>query len=471
MAFLEAFLRYGRAKEQNEKATILSFALFTGWIISLPYEGPVLYALTSAASTPVNTALNKYNLLLLATGLLTGGLLPLPEAKAKNTILALMLFALGTSIAIALFPVVFWIFMLPPLSFIAGTGMGLYGYLVKAHVPRKRWSLVAPDVMILACLVVIGAHILVNFLSAWLAFIFAEMALAMAITSLARVDPSTAYGYRSRAEIVKNPARTFAILYLFIFIVTINAGIMFHVIYPAFAAYERLASIYLNLPYVASIAFFSHFYKGNKFNVLFIGLSLWGVALIIFDYLPLTPVSFMVLASCMMFASGIFDLFWWTIFTTSFGYVKKPSLMFGTILSVNVFGSLAGGQISAGLTEAGHSAIAISHLGLATLMLCMVLIVPLNKRLSPYLRNDTFLEKQHWNRIEDTQKEVVQKLSSRELEVYRLLLTNSSDKDIAAALHISINTVKSHNRKIYQKLEIKNRIELRKHFSNQPSQS
>lgn len=139
--------------------------------------------------------------------------------------------------------------------------------------------------------------------------------------------------------------------------------------------------------------------------------------------------------------------------------------MFGLILSVNVLGSLAGGVLSQSLIQSGLAPTTITQLGLVTIMLSMVLIVPLNKRISPFLSDNEFLEKLHWNRIEDTDMAVIEKLSSREIEVYRLLLTGVRDKEIGNILNISLNTVKSHNRKIYSKLEVKNRIELRKHFS------
>lgn len=51
-------------------------------------------------------------------------------------------------------------------------------------------------------------------------------------------------------------------------------------------------------------------------------------------------------------------------------------------------------------------------------------------------------------------------LSPREVEVVSLLAEGKSYQDIADALFISVHTVKSHLRKSYQKLEVKNRIEL-----------
>ncbi len=52
-------------------------------------------------------------------------------------------------------------------------------------------------------------------------------------------------------------------------------------------------------------------------------------------------------------------------------------------------------------------------------------------------------------------------LSSRENEILTLITQNKSNKEIARALFISINTVKYHIKKLYQKLHIKNRKQVK----------
>jgi LuxR family maltose regulon positive regulatory protein len=50
-------------------------------------------------------------------------------------------------------------------------------------------------------------------------------------------------------------------------------------------------------------------------------------------------------------------------------------------------------------------------------------------------------------------------LSSRELEVLRLLGTDLTGPEIAAELVVSVNTVKTHIRRIYSKLDAHSRYE------------
>ncbi|MBT3274551.1 MAG: helix-turn-helix transcriptional regulator, partial [Spirochaetales bacterium] len=51
-------------------------------------------------------------------------------------------------------------------------------------------------------------------------------------------------------------------------------------------------------------------------------------------------------------------------------------------------------------------------------------------------------------------------LSEREEEVARLLIQGKTNKDIAEQLFVSVNTIKSHIKKIYSKLGVNNRIQL-----------
>ena len=51
-------------------------------------------------------------------------------------------------------------------------------------------------------------------------------------------------------------------------------------------------------------------------------------------------------------------------------------------------------------------------------------------------------------------------LSDRELEVLELLARGDSNNVIAERLHISINTVKSHIKRIYAKLTVSSRLQL-----------
>jgi LuxR family transcriptional regulator of csgAB operon len=58
-------------------------------------------------------------------------------------------------------------------------------------------------------------------------------------------------------------------------------------------------------------------------------------------------------------------------------------------------------------------------------------------------------------------------ITSREKEILFLLLKGASNNDIAQNLYISTNTVKTHIRNIFQKLDVKSRFELAMKLLNQ----
>jgi DNA-binding NarL/FixJ family response regulator len=54
----------------------------------------------------------------------------------------------------------------------------------------------------------------------------------------------------------------------------------------------------------------------------------------------------------------------------------------------------------------------------------------------------------------------LERLSNRELEVFRLIGAGHSTRYIAAALHVSIKTVESHRAHIKEKLQLNDTVEL-----------
>lgn len=55
--------------------------------------------------------------------------------------------------------------------------------------------------------------------------------------------------------------------------------------------------------------------------------------------------------------------------------------------------------------------------------------------------------------------EVIEPLSAREVEVLELIADGLSNKEIASQLHVSLSTVKGHNRNIFGKLLVNNRTQ------------
>jgi LuxR family maltose regulon positive regulatory protein len=57
------------------------------------------------------------------------------------------------------------------------------------------------------------------------------------------------------------------------------------------------------------------------------------------------------------------------------------------------------------------------------------------------------------------QSEMVEPLSGRELEVLRLVAQGLSNREISERLFLAVNTIKGHNQKIFNKLQVQSRTE------------
>ena len=63
------------------------------------------------------------------------------------------------------------------------------------------------------------------------------------------------------------------------------------------------------------------------------------------------------------------------------------------------------------------------------------------------------------SKIENPQSTLLEPLSQRELEILKLITQGLSNREIGERLFLALDTVKGHNRKIFDKLEVQSRTE------------
>jgi DNA-binding CsgD family transcriptional regulator len=61
--------------------------------------------------------------------------------------------------------------------------------------------------------------------------------------------------------------------------------------------------------------------------------------------------------------------------------------------------------------------------------------------------------------VQDEKKAAELGLSKRELEVLELMATGLSNEEIAARLFVSLNTIKTHSARVFEKMEVKRRTQ------------
>jgi DNA-binding NarL/FixJ family response regulator len=167
----------------------------------------------------------------------------------------------------------------------------------------------------------------------------------------------------------------------------------------------------------------------------------------------------------MLGACGIFDLFWWSILGEMLDYSDNPAQTFGLGLSANVLGVLCGGVLGMAVTSIGPTGAEIAVIALTVVCVTLVMLPPLNRQLVLLLKSHTYLAV-YDNMSQSQQTDIVRKiktldpLTAREQEVLQLILLGKSNREIAEALFISENTVKTHARSIFSKYDVGSRAEL-----------
>lgn len=448
---------------KNRYKIIISFSIVFGWVMSLPYEGPVMYALAGKRGIDGNL-LNTITIFFHFGGLFFGRYVSKDILSSKRNILL----CTGSSVLLSAFipfiPVKAWVYIIPLVSFLTGIAITSNGHMIKAYIPSESRTKAVADILIWGNVVLIIAHIFANNTAPMTSFIIIEILLIVAFVIAFKIDINEQLVRQPINEPDNRPIfPTYWIFFLFIFVITINSGIMFQVIYPYFGEFQLLTSIYTNIPYIIAIFLLSRLLKKNKFYFLYVGLALWGVTFILFVLLGQTAASFIIICSIMLFAAGIFDYFWWSIMANNFDSIKNPSSLFGLGLSINVLGVWVGGILGNSLVSMGVHKQGLSYIGLFVVLLCMLIVVPLNSKLSSQLEYNEFLVRFNYmkkKRKKSLIEDIEAILSKREWEVFNLLISGKTDNQISQDLYISRHTVKTHNRNIYKKLKVSNRIEL-----------
>lgn len=197
-------------------------------------------------------------------------------------------------------------------------------------------------------------------------------------------------------------------LCLFVVVVTINSGLMYQVINPAFEHLTELTSWYWAVPYIAALAIMRNLsMKANRSRFLYVGMAMIMGAFISFMLLGRNAPDYLVVDTLMLGACGIFDLFWWSIIGEMLDYTENPVKVFGTGLSANVFGVLCGGVVGMAVTSIQLPSAKVAVIALTVVCVTLVMLPTLNRQLVTVLKNHVYLAS--YDNMSMTQKaEIIQ---------------------------------------------------------------
>jgi DNA-binding CsgD family transcriptional regulator len=370
-------------------------------------------------------------------------------------------------------------FLIPPsilctiamivMSFLAGCCVAGWGYFFRHSTPTDERIKTAADGLIFSNLLMIVLNAVAILISPVIGLGLSLVLLAAALLVALQLPTRERVGsipHQHESNYGVGLAKPLGMLCLFIVIITINAGLMYQVVNPAFVQLDWLVSWYWALPYIVALFVMRQLPRTtNRAYILYVAIAMIGFSFIAFLVLDRSAASYILIDTLLLGACGIYDLFWWSILGKMLDYDANPAKVLGIGLSANVFGVLLGVVIGNAITETEARNVNTTLLALGVVLIILVILPILHKQLTAVLQDHEFLTAVSDMSVAEQTKAVheivsIGQLTERESEIVDLLLRGRTYKMIADELYLSENTVKTHIKNIYSKLSIKSRTEL-----------
>ena len=447
--------------------SISAFSLLFAYILSFQFEGQVLYSLLNLHQMEAS----RYILAGMVThfvGLLSCGFFVKSPSGAKHMMLTGMGLCVAATIPFFFVPSALWMGGLLVGGYASGCAVAAWGHFLKIYTPKNERIKSSADVLIYSNIIMIAVNVMAINWSPLGGLAFSVLCLLVGMVFTMALSP---HGETSKPAEIKSKAnsdcwRPLLLLCLFVVIITVNSGLMYQVMNPAFQHLTGLVSWYWAVPYIVALVLMRNLPKTAKRSmVLYAGMAMIMGAFISFMLLERNTYDYLVVDTLMLGACGIFDLFWWSILGEMLDYTGNPMKVFGIGLSANVLGVLLGGVLGMIVTSVRLPSAEVAVIALAIVCITIAILPLLNRQLLRLLKNHAYLAV--YDSMSDNQQlailnktEPLSPLTVRELEVLQWILAGRSNREIATALFISESTVKTHARNIFSKYDVTSRAEL-----------
>ena len=449
------------------RLSVAGFSFLFAYILSFQFEGQVLYSLLNLRGIDAD----RYILAAIIAhfvGLFTCGLFVKSQTAAKSMMLGGMGLCLAATVPFFFSLPTLWMGGLIVSGYFSGCAVAAWGFFLRAFTPKNERIKSCADVLIYSNLLMIAVNVVAMNRSILIGLSLAMLCLVIGMAfiwmlPLEQENEQNKIFKNKTLGGIKNPL---ILLCLFVFIITINSGLMYQVINPAFDHLTGLVSWYWAVPYIVALAIMRNLpMKAKRSRILYIGMAMIIGAFINFMLLGRNTFSYLIVDTLMLGACGIFDLFWWSILGEMLDYSDNPTHTFGIGLSANVFGVLCGGVLGMTVTSIGLPSAEVAVIALTVVCVTLVMLPPMNYQLVLLLKSHAYLAA-YDNISQSQQTDIVRQIKTldpltvREQEVLQLILSGKSNREIAGALFISESTVKTHARNIFSKYDVGSRAEL-----------
>lgn len=470
---VENMIKDGNRPEFNisinyRNLTIIIFSLFSSWTLSFSFQGQILYSLCEQFNFPTGKMI--FNAMIaLFIGLFISGYFIKSIKLAKYAMIVSINVCVFSSLIFFFPPSSLWMVAIILCGFVSGIITGSWGFFFKDGTPKSERIKTAADVIIYSNILMILLNLLAVHVSAYLGLSLAILFLIISLLfafKLPEVDNKEELLNSEDKEFQSKIIRPMIFLCLFVIVITINSGLMYEVINPAYRHLKWLTSLYWAIPYISALFIMRNLpRKINRSYILNVGIAMIGFSFISFMIFNDSAFSYLIVNTLMLGAFGIYDLFWWSILGEILDYHHNPAKIFGIGMASNILGIILGSSIGQFITSRDIHKTYSTILALSIICTTFVILPPLHKVLSSLLKDYLYLET--FSKLSGVeQKETTKKfkkfknLSDRESEVASLLLMKNTYKSIGEELFISENTVKYYVKNIYSKFDVHSRSEL-----------
>ncbi|MDW7667936.1 MAG: helix-turn-helix transcriptional regulator, partial [Bacillota bacterium] len=348
------------------------------------------------------------------------------------------------------FGVTYWYFIFTFMGIASVLFVIGWSYFFTISVSYKDKIKVMGLTIILGNVVLYGINILVKMRFETYALNAILVALGISLLSANFLTFEKSYDYAF--DTTKNVKKLIFLISIILFLINVNDGLSSKLIEPLFQEIDANIIFYKKVPYMMAILLLVVFSdKVSHLSTFYIAIFLLGMANVALMILGVNEAGFYINETMLQSGLGTGDLFAWTVVghvahlygrpyrITSFALISLLSSVFlGRVLGI-IFSSSPDG---------GLYTIAVSF----TTVFVTMLVIP---KLFETIDRDVVKIKE-----ENKFASRVNTLTERELEIYNLLIIGKKNHEIAEELFISDNTLKTHLRNIYKKLNVAGKKEL-----------
>ncbi len=454
--------------------SVIVLALFSSWMLSLPFQGQILLEIAEMFDIdPQQMTLGA--VAATVAGLVFWGFLIKTKKMAKRLMLISIAICIIISAVFFYPPSSLWAVALAVSAFLSSAFVAGWGYFFRSGTPRDERIKTAAEGLIYTNILMILLKLSAIYLSPHTGLGLSMLALGGACLfalSLPEEEVAKSRSQPEQKEGMSHIAKPLSILCLFILVITINSGLMYQVINPAFVHLKWLTGWYWAVPYIVAVYIMKVMNipsrRINKGYFLYIAIAMIGFSFVAFMMLDRSVISYVVVNTLMLGACGICDLFWWSILGEMLDLAANPAQIFGLGLAANSMGVLIGGMAGNTLTLLKDFDQYSTALALTVVCITFIIFPLLHRHLSGLMEHHAVGQSARVGEKTSadgdpyprTQQQQFRNLSPRESQVATLLLQGKTYKKIADELYISENTVKTHIKNIYSKYEVRSRGEL-----------